>query len=286
MAVCAAKMQMAIGNHFIIQDSKYGPVWSRDSLSWEYDAAVLGPLIFLADSQGFAPQDENDNWRTINEAAYRRLIDTYSPYQPFGFYGQAMGYGQGFVTQSALLLDRMHDATTMLDWVAKEVYDPRFNQFNHFIVPEGVQISTDGRYWYPFGDLGNGVQEGETIKTLRLVIGVDDTHPDRLQFYPRMPYGWSEMAVDKYPLIFEKEGQIKNAFLHYKLQRAGKGMKLEISADQDLGMVTMRLGPFEKQPETSDVEVNGHSPTDSIVEHSGDSWWVKFVMPVGPITSK
>ena len=67
-------------------------------------STVLGPLIFLADYQGFAPEDDNAAWRPVNAAAYQRLIDTY---QPFGFYGQAMGYGQGFVTQSALLLDRM-----------------------------------------------------------------------------------------------------------------------------------------------------------------------------------
>jgi hypothetical protein len=283
---CAGKMQRAIDNHFIIHDPKYGPVWSRDTKSWEYDAAVLGPLIFLADYQGFTPQDEHDDWRAINEAAYQRLVDRYRPYQPFGFYGQAMGYGQGFVTQSALLLDRMHDATTMLNWVAKETYDPRFNRFNHFVVPEGVQISTDGRFWYPFGDLGNGVQEGETVKSLRLVIGVDDTHPDRLQFYPRMPYGWDEIAVEKYPLIYEKDGRIRNALLHYKLTRKGHGMKLEISADQDLGLVAMRLGPFEKMPNASDIQVNGQNLISAVIEQSGDSWWVKFVMPVGPITSK
>ncbi|HTB85857.1 MAG TPA: hypothetical protein VK742_19590 [Candidatus Sulfotelmatobacter sp.] len=279
--LCAAGMQMAIGNHFIIHDPKYGPVWSPDSVSWEYDASVLGPLIFLADYQGFAPQNEADDWRPVSEAAYQRLIDTYSPYQPFGFYGQAMGYGQGFVTQSALLLDRMHDATTMLEWTAKEIYDPRFSQFDHYIVPEGVQISTDGRYWYRFGDLGNGVQEGETIKTLRLVMGVDDMHPDHLQFYPRMPYGWNEVAVKKYPVVFEDSGQIETAFLHYTLKRSGKRMKLEIGADKDLGPVAMRLGPFEKQPDTSAIQVNGQNPPGASIQQSGDSWWVKFTMPVG-----
>ena len=221
-----------------------------------------------------------------DEAAYQRLIDTFRPYVPFGFYGKAMGYGQGFVTQSALLLDRMRDATMMLDWAAKEIYDPRFNQFDHYIVPEGVQISPDGRYWYRFGDLGNGVQEGEIIKTLRLVMGVDDTQPNRLQFYPRMPYDWDEIAVEKYPLVFEDSGNIKTAFLHYKLERKGRGMTLEIGADREIGPVAMRLGPFEKQLEVSKISVNGQIPREAVVEHSGDSWWVKFTIPVGPTRSK
>ncbi|HXC36511.1 MAG TPA: hypothetical protein VNV43_11600 [Candidatus Acidoferrales bacterium] len=277
-------MQDAIGRGYVIHDPTYGPVWTLDYANWSYDSSVLGPLIFSADYQGFAPQDENDDWHSIDEAAYRRLIDTFRPYQPFGFYGKAMGYGQGFVTQSALLLDRMHDATTMLDWDAKEIYDPRFNQFDHFVVSEGVQISPDGRYWYRFGDLGNGVQEGETIKTLRLVIGLDDTHPQRLQFYPRMPFDWNEVAVEKYPIVFENSNkmEMQTAFLRYTLKRTahGHGMKLTISADHDLGNVNMRLGPFENEPTASDIHVNGRPIADAVILHSGDSWWVCFKMRI------
>ncbi len=201
---CADEMQAGIGNHYIINDQKYGHIWTLEHAGWPYKSTVLGPLVFLADYNGFAPQEEDDDWRSINEAAYQRLIDTY---QPFGFYGLTMGYGQGFVAQSALLLDRMHDATEMLDWAAKEIYDPRFGCF---IVSEGVQIDPTKKFWHRFGDLGNGVQEAEIVKTLRLVIGVDDTVPGHLQFYPRMPYGWSEMAVEKYPVLFESSGENGN----------------------------------------------------------------------------
>ncbi|MGH8022346.1 MAG: hypothetical protein ACRED1_02105, partial [Limisphaerales bacterium] len=267
----AALMQDAIGRGYVIHDPGYGAVWTLAYANWSYDSSVLGPLIFLADYQGFAPRDEDDDWRSIDEATYHRLIDTFRPYQPFGFYGKAMGYGQGFVTQSALLLDRMRDATTMLDWDAKEIYDPRFNRFDHFVVSEGVQISPDGRYWYRFGDLGNGVQEGETIKTLRLVIGLDDTHPARLQFYPRMPYDWNKIAVEKYPVVFENSGQMETAFLRYTLKRTRRGMTLKMAANRDLGVVNMRLGPFEKKPMASDVRVNGRHPSHADIVRSGDS---------------
>ncbi len=272
----ADKMKVAMANQYIIDDSKYGRVWTLAHAGWPTHPTVLGPLIFLADYQGFAPGDEDDDWHSVNEAAYQRLIDTY---QPFGFYGQAMGYGQGFVTESALLLDRMHDATTMLDWVAKQIYDPRFGCY---ITPEGVQVDPTGQYWFRAGDLGNGVQEGEIIKTLRLVIGVDDTHPDRLQFYPRMPYDWNEITVTKYPVLFENSGKMETTFLHYKLKRSGEGMKLEISSDETLGPVAMRLGPFDEQPETDDILVNGKNPSGATVSKSGDSWWVSFTALVGP----
>jgi hypothetical protein len=272
----ADKMRLAISSQYIIDDPKYGRVWTLDHAGWADKSTVLGPLIFLADYQGFAPEDDNPDWRPVNEAAYQRLIDTY---KPFGFYGQAMGYGQGFVTESALLLDRMRDATEMLDWAAKQIYDPRFGSF---IVPEGCQIDPTGRFWYRIGDLGNGVQEGEIVKALRLVIGVDDTQPNRLQLYPRMPYDWNEIAVEKYPVVFGQSGKMETALMDYKLERSSERMTLKISSDKDLGAVATRLGPFEKRPEASSVRVNGKTPADTSIQHSGDSWWVRFTIRVGP----
>lgn len=272
----ARQMRKAITDHYIVTDPKYGRVWTLKDSNWIDHSSVLGPLVFQADYPGFAPEDSIPEWRAVNKATYQRLIDTY---KPFGFYGQAMGYGQGFVTQSALLLDRMRDATRMLDWAAKEIYDPR----DHcFIVPEGVQIDRAGRYWYKIGDLGNGVQEGEIIKMLRIVIGVNDTQPYRLQFFPRMPYDWKVIAVEKYPLVFSLAGKVQTAFLDYKLKRSGDKMDLRISSDKDIGQVAVRLGPFAKQPQARSVRVNGKVPAGASVEHSGDSWWLIFRTSVGP----
>jgi hypothetical protein len=278
----ADKMKVAIGNQYIISDPKYGRVWTLAHAGWPTHPTVLGPEIFLADYQGFSPKNEDDDWHPVNQAAYQRLIDSF---QPFGFYGEAMGYGQGFVTESALLLDRMRDVTPMLDWTAKQIYDPKLGSF---VVPEGVQIDPTGKFWYRAGDLGNGVQEAEIVKVLRLVIGVDDTHPDRLQFYPRLPYRWNEMTVQKYPVLFENAGKNETAWLHYELKRTNErqGMDLQIGADRSLGPVAMRLGPFYKQPELDDIVVNGKSPDGATTEQSGDSWWISFTATVGPNESE
>lgn len=274
----AEQMRTAMFKQYTINDPKYGRVWTLQHAGFPNKSTVLGPLILLADYEGFAPQDDDPVWRPVNRAAYQRLIDTYTP---FGFYGQAMGYGQGYVTQAALLLDRMHDATTMLDWAAKEIYNPRFDSF---IVPEACDIDQTGRYWYRMADLGNGVQEAEIVKALRLVIGVDDTHPDRLQFFPRLPYDWNKIAVTRYPVLFETDGTTATARLDYNLERSSNGMELAISADRAIGPVAIRLGPFEKQPAVSDIRINGRTPARAVVESSGDSWWVRFEAKIG--TSK
>ncbi|MGB7264567.1 MAG: hypothetical protein WBC92_03585, partial [Terracidiphilus sp.] len=186
----------------------------------------------------------------------------------------------GFVTQAALLLDRMKDVTPMLNWSARAVYEP---EIHSFVVPEGAQVDPSGRYVFRTGDLGNGVQEAEIVKVFRILIGVDDNEPQRLRVMPRLPYGWSEIAVDKYPAFVNLEGKRETAMLRYDLRRAAGRMSLEISADRALGAVAVRLGPFEKRPETADVLVNGKSPMGSSVEQSGDSWWVSFTTPVGPV---
>jgi hypothetical protein len=172
----------------------------------------------------------------------------------------------------------MYDATTMLDWAAKQIYTP---QIDSFIAPEACDIDPTGHYWYRMGDLGNGVQEAEIVKMLRLVIGIDDTQPDRLRFYPRMPHDWNEISVRKYPILFESLGKVETASLKYELKRSAKGMKLQISADKALGPVAMRLGPFDNQPTISQININGHHPTGASVEHSGDSWWVSFTQNIG-----
>ena len=275
----AEKMRKAIPERYLVSDPKYGRVWTLEYAGWPNESTVLGPLIFTADYKGFAPQDDDPDWRAANEAAYLRLIDTY---RPFGFYGWAMGYGQGFVTQAALLLDRMKDVTPMLNWTAREVYDP---EIKSFVVPEGAQIDPTGRFLFRTGDQGNGVQEAEIVKVFRILIGVDDTQPRRLRIMPRLPYDWSEMSAEKYPALVERDGKLETVLLRYDLQRATGHMSLEISADRQLGPVAMRLGPFEKRPEKSDVLVNGKTPEESSVEQSGDSWWVSFATPVGPVVA-
>jgi hypothetical protein len=270
------KMRKAIPARYLITDPKYGRVWTLDDAGWPNQSTVLGPLIFLADYKGFAPEDDDPNWRPANEAAYQRLIDAY---RPFGFYGWAMGYGQGFVTQAALLLDRMKDVTPMLNWTAREVYDP---QINSFVVPEGAQVDPTGRFVYRTGDQGNGVQEAEIVKALRIVIGVDDNQPDRLRLIPRMPYGWNEIAVERYPVLFEHMGRMSTALMRYKLERSGGRMDLELSSDKDLGPIAIRLGPFDRQPGVSNVRINGRLPDNAAFLFSGDSWWVEFKAMIGP----
>lgn len=240
---------------YLISDKSYGETWTLDSSGWPNRSTVMGPVIIPADRSGFLASDP---WRAYNEAAYKRQVESY---KPLGYFGVAMGYGQGFVTQSALLLDKMHDATTMLQWAAKQTY---CSALNPYIVPEGCEIDPAGKFWHRTGDLGNGVQQAEIVKALRVVIGIDDTSRDTLTLCPRMPYGWTSIRVRRYPLA-------SGTHVSYLLKRLGRGYALYASSDRPLPEVAIRLGPFDSKPQGSFMKV----------ERSGDSWWVSVHQPAG-----
>ncbi len=273
----AAKMRSAMFAHYIISDPKYGSVWTLVDAGWPNKSTVLGPIILQADYTAYAPEAD-PRWQSADQAAYQRLLDTY---KPLGFYGWAMGYGQGFVTQSALLLDRMNDATTMFHWTAKEIYDPRLGS-REFIVPEGAQLDPTGKFIYRTGESGNGVQEDEIIKAFRILLGVDDLDPAHPRITPRMPYGWTELATDKYPILFSHDGKVETASLNYRLTRSSSQMSLAISSNKPIGTVPIRLGPFKDSPSPSSVLINGKHPEGASVTHSGDSWWVTCTTDLGP----
>lgn len=258
----AAKMTEGMTHHYLVKDPAYGSVWTEVQAGWCYQSTPLGPLILNADTQGFVPEDSLSLWREASLHAYHRVT---AHYQPFGFYGAAMGYGQGFVTESALLLDQMRDATKMVDWTAREIWDPRFGTF---ITPEGCEIDPTGTYWYRIGDLGNGVQEGEIQKVLRLIIGVDDADSAHPRLCPRLPLNWTEIRIDHYPMLVA--GTL--ARVSYHLKRSAVGMTFEVSADRDIGKIPIRLGPVS-------LSELGDRPA----ELSGDSQWVRFDLPVGTI---
>ena len=244
---------------YVMADKAYGRTWTLDNSGWPNRSTVMGPVIIPPDRSGFLI---DDRWRRFNEAAYRRQVESY---KPFGCFGVAMGYGQGFVTQAALLLDRMGDASEMLRWAARQTYCAAFKPY---IVPEGCEIDPTGRFWHRTGDLGNGVQQAEIVKALRVVIGIDDSSPKTLKLCPRMPYGWTSIRVGRFPLA-------TGAHISYMLKRVAGGYRFYVTSDKPLPAVRIRLGPFKTMPKLT-------SPGRTAkAQRSGDSWWAGVDLPAG-----
>ena len=296
----ASHMERGINKHYVQGDGEANPkAWTLWHSGWAYQSALLAPLIFLPDTRGMLPEDDRCEWRAINEASFQRLIDKWAgngdpsdewwylphevplyeaPSRHFpvrGNYSVAMGYGQAFVTQAALLLDRMDDAEPMIEWTARAIYDA---DYEPFIVPEGVETCPDGTAWFRTGDLGNGFQQAETMKTIRLLLGIDDTQVTQLRLVPRMPGNWRRMSVEEFPAWVDPGDGVRRYELQYTLERHSDGMSLSFQSDQPLPPVAVRLGPLGGTPKT--VSHNGEDiPFEAL--RSGDSKWVRLDLDSG-----
>ncbi len=273
----ADRMRQGMWSAYLTSEPAWGQVWTLKHSGWPNQSTVLGPSIILSDRQGLLPQDDDPQWHRVNRATLTRLIDTYAKTHPVGYYGVAMGYGQGFVTQAAILQDRMSEASAMLKWAARCTYDPKLSPW---IVPEGSELHTSGAFWRRTGDLGNGVQQAELVKVVRTLLGVDDNGPG-LRLCPRMPHGWTHLAVTQYPAWLESER--RTVTLSHALRRTERDGYLAyaftVTADADMPSTPLRLGPWSKRP-LGKATLNGQQVSSDVTQ-SGDSWWITLQIPAG-----
>jgi len=190
-----------------------------------------------------------------------------------------MGYGQGFMTQSALLLDEMKHAEAMLEFAAKATY---YADYNSYIVPEGVEFHPDGKSWFRTADLGNGFQQASIMKVIRLVIGVDDTNPKALTLIPRIPKSWKGMRIDKFPAWVEAGNEgVKRVDLKFQYKLGDNQASYKLESSGVLPGTLLRLGPFDSDiGNNPQVQLNGRSIKFKITE-SGDSNWIRIQAPAG-----
>lgn len=301
----AAKMKKGMEDNYIERIGSQPPMWTREQAGWVYLSSHLAPLIFLPDRRGFKPEDDNPEWRELNRVTYQRKIDKWSGKAPMnndswwwylpeenmfrndplltfpelGNFTVAMGYGQGFLTQSALLLDEMKHVEEMLKFTAKGTY---YADYDSYVVPEGVEFHPDRKSWFRTADLGNGFQQASIMKVIRLVIGVDDTDARKLALFPRIPRSWTGMRTDRFPAWVEagRDG-VKRVDLKIDYELGKNKARYALESDGMLPETLLRVGPFDEEigPEP-DVRLDGRK-TKFKVTKSGDSYWVRVMIPQG-----
>ena len=162
--------------------------------------------IYLA---GLDPNKLHPEMTEITRNTLERQLDLPGKYaQP-----QAMGYGQGWLTKAALILDEMDDAGPLLVNLGKFSYDKNMNFVDKksgkdwrpfmYIVPEGVNYLPDGS-WYKIGDLGNGANQGIALHAIELCAGIDDTNPKDLKIIPRVPAPLTGIKIEDFPVLIPK----------------------------------------------------------------------------------
>ena len=266
----AERLLGAMDAYFPAHISPWGDVWNPKRLGGWGPPTAMAPIIDAAVLYGYnAVTHLPTGWAARTRHAYAMMLSSNHPRfcDP-----SAMGYGQGFMTESALLLDQMHDATEMVDSMANLCFAPR--QGHPYRVPESAVVKSNGSMWARGGDLGNLFQMGEVINTCDILLGIDDWHLRALKLMPRLPIGWTGMSVHNWPVRVLSSGQSQMAKLSMDLARDKNcvNFNLKISVNKPVDNVAIRLGPFP--PGAKKLIVMGnHGKIIATPFDSGDSQW-------------
>jgi len=256
------RLRKACAEKFLMDHEKYGQVWTDTTDScWTYEYKRFAELILSSDYRSL-------DMATVDEALFDRMNRTFAAekevyYSPYS--GRQMGYGQGYLTGAALMLDLVEEYTDCVNASANLCY--HHTDFP-YVVPEGVILHGSGRYWYRNCDLGNAVQQAEIVKEARLMLGVDDFDPAKLKLVPRLPATMIAMEAKELPVI-TSDGLKK---INYRYERSDvlslwatdghTPYSMSLAGEVTVGEV--RFGPFETEKITSNgnilrVEaINGH----------------------------
>ncbi len=270
----AQRLLEAMNAYFPITLEPWGDVWDREKATgnekgWGPSAAMV-PILEATELYGYDPAPRMPaGWAERTRRTYDMLSAKRSPRycEP-----ATLGYGQGFMTQSALLLDRMDDATQMTEWIARLCFAPR--QPHPYRVPECVMMKSDGSMWARRGDLGNGFQAGEVLIACQILLGIDDYDANTLKLMPRLPIGWTGVRVHKWPVQVLSSGKSQMVMLAMELTRDKDCNRCDckLSVDKPVDNVAVRLGPFPRS--ATQLKVRNHrGDVGATLFASGDSKW-------------
>ena len=182
-------------------------------------------------------------------------------------YLRRFGYGLGYMTQAALLLDQMEDAEKFIGKMVQYCYLPRWGKW---LSPEGIIVHREGRYYLSVnGYRGQDSHLADSTKALRLMLGVDDNRKDYLRLVPRFPADWTKLSVSDFPVLTGNSRQK----LGYQYERQPQKQTFRFQLERPVSHIDIRLGPIPQEAEEIQTVLNGSAvPNESLV--SGDSRWV------------
>ena len=264
------RLSRAIDAHLV--DRAAGrQIWMpNEKTSWQDRDELLAPVFMAADYFGY---DLNcgvfdDSWhKTANDSFENRIMT-----EPKYNHARAFGYGQGYITQAALLLDKLKDADELVKRMCDYLY---YAKCEPWIVPEGVVVHPSMEYWHRMGDHGNTAQQVEVIKVIRLMIGIDDmaaSHPDKLNVMPRLPECVNKIEVSGFKTLNSGGGL---CYISYAFERGESMLRFTGDFSRYQGEINLRLGPVPIYR-----NVNCDKPSYK-KEQTGEGNWLWFKLEPG-----
>jgi hypothetical protein len=248
-------------------NTDYGCIWHTEAKTdWQDHAHKLAHLQLAADGDTYTPLED---YKDGMDAEYLETdIITYKYLMKEKNYNclRMYGYGQGMMSQSALLLDQMEDAEQFVNLMVTHNYLPRMEKW---ISPEGIITHRSGRYYVPVnGYMGQDSHVADSTKAVRLMLGIDDNRRSCLHLVPRFPASWTYCAVADYPVL-TKNGR---GVISYTIRRDTLNIEMDVHTDRVVD-IDIRLGPFAVNTEVQEV-MNNKTARNFEQIQSGDRNWI------------
>jgi hypothetical protein len=264
----ADRMEAAVNVFFPTVDPEFGEVWNMKHMGFFHESVTA----LCADYYGMdAVNALPDGWAGLS---YRTYLKNRKSREAFcGPSG--LGYDHSFITQTALLHDQMEDAARFIGQMARMCYSPRLPE--PYIIPECASVDTVNGVYRRQGDLGNLVHQAEVMKTILLLLGIDDTDPAQLRIMPRLPEQWNVNAA-AFPIVNTDGSQPVRRKVDVEVTYPANGKQtVKIKpVEGEIQNIIFRAGPFPVSVTSVTVESN-RSEERSLktvpCSRSGDRSW-------------
>ncbi len=245
----------------------------------------LAPLFSAFYDQGLDPLQIDSQWVEVTRNTYHHQRSAPHGLAPV----LGMGYGHGWMTKTALMLDEMDDAGDLLENLARFTYDknmsvsPEGQDWRQYqwLIPEGVRLGPQRRWWYRIGDLTNGANQGPPMHALEMVVGVDDTKPDQPKILPRIPARLQSLSISNFPMLVADGARTQRARITYDYSR---GQLFRFETDRPIPHLQIRLGPWKDAAPKVNIGWPGVSArwvVSGIDSGAPAHWlWMAFAGPV------
>jgi hypothetical protein len=259
----------------LVEDSADGPIWHTDpTCDWQDNAHKLVPIHLATDGDTFTPREDWQQNSPQDRAILETTLNSYRSILKSGNFDflRAYGYGQGFMLQAALLLDEMQDATKLANLMVTRAYLPHMARW---CAPEGILQHPSGKFWMPMnGYAGQDSHLADSVKALRLMLGVDDNRIGELHLVPRYPNEWTRMRISGFPVLTGSQRQ----HLTYSYERSATEHTFDYSFSDREASIHLRLGPLDPSWTSINVEHSGKPAACRLIS-SGDGMWAWTQVP-------
>ncbi|MHB1484695.1 MAG: hypothetical protein ACYCYI_08525 [Saccharofermentanales bacterium] len=254
----------------LIDKSEFGDIFHTEyKTDWQDHSHKLAHLQLATEGDTFTPLEDYPKRKGFDSKFIEIDVNSYNFLMRKKTYNslRMYGYGQGMMTQSALLLDRMYDAEQFVNMLVDHCYLPRLAGWT---CPEGIILHRSGKYYLPVnGYMGQDSHVADSTKAMRIMLGVDDNDMTHLKLVPRFPASWDKAAITGFPALIGGEREK----LDYDYTRTDYEDTFKYSLSAKPGRLSIRLGPVAEENEIVSLKVNGEETVFDDIK-SGDSRWI------------